>query len=357
MSVLNFLLALLCLLGIWTLMIRRGLNRLSCTRNFSCSAAFEGETGEIVEVIRNDGPFIFPLLRLESCIPPYLQLGKQDNFHVSGEMYYCSYFTLMPYQQVRRRHKVKFLHRGVYDLGNAALTTGDILGMYRFYRNQNLSAPVLVYPQTLEPEALPLPMSLMLGDMIRRQQLLDDPFLVWGIRAYQPGDPVRDIHWPATARTGETQVRVHDRTTRAKLLVVLNVQPEDLQLKPYISESDAAITERGIRLAASMCIYAIRSGLSAGFASNMPRTDANGSIVMLPAPGAVTEEELLCAFARAQIKCVEKFPALLERLASHSGMDILVLSAYDSESVRSGIAKLRQSGNQVSFHLLEGVCQ
>lgn len=354
MSVLNFLLALLCLFGIWTLTIRRGLKRLSCRRTFSCSAAFEGETGEIVEVIRNDGPFIFPLLRLESCISPYLQLGKQDNFHVSGEMYYCSYFTLMPYQQVKRRHKVKFLHRGAYDLGNAALTTGDILGMYRFYRDQNLSALVLVYPQILEPEALPLPMSLMLGDMIRRQQLLDDPFLVCGIRAYQPGDPVRDIHWPATARTGETQVRVHDRTTRAKLLVVLNVQPQELHLKPYISEADAAITEQGIRLAASMCVYAIRSGLSAGFASNMPRTDKNESICILPAPGAVAEEELLAAFAKAEIRCADKFPALLEKLTVHSGMDILVLSSYDSESIQRGIGKLRQSGNQVSFHILEG---
>lgn len=354
MSVFNFLLAMICLFAVWTWSIRRGLNRLSCSRKFSCTAAFEGESGELVEVIRNDGPFIIPLLRLESCISPNLQLGKQDNFHVSGEMYYCSYFTLMPYHQVKRRHKVKFLHRGAYDLGNAALTTGDILGIYRFSRTQNITAPVLVYPHILEPEALPLPMSLMLGDMIRRRQLLDDPFLVCGIRAYQPGDPVRDIHWPATARTGETQVRVHDRTTRARLLVVLNVQLEDLQLKPYISESDAAIVEQGIRLAASMCLHALRSGLRAGFASNMPRIDSDESIVMLPAPGAVTEEELLCSFAKAQIKCVEKFPALLGRLAFCSGMDVLVLSSYDSESVRSGIAKLRQAGNQVSFHLLEG---
>lgn len=357
MSVFNFLLALIFLFALWTWLIRRGLNRLSCSRQFSCRAAFEGESGEIIEVIRNDGPFIFPLLRLESCISPNLRLGKQENFHVSGEMYYCSHFTLMPYQQVKRRHRVKFLHRGAYDLGNAALTTGDILGIYRFSRTQDLPALVLVYPQILEPEALPIPMSLMLGDMIRRQQLLDDPFLVCGIRAYQPGDPVRDIHWPATAKTGETQVRVHDRTTRAKLLVVLNVQSEDLQLKSYISQADAAIAEQGIRLAASMCLYALRSGLSAGFASNMPQMDGNESIVMLPAPGAIVEEELLTAFAKAQIKCAEKFPALLERLAVHSGMDVLVLSPYDSESVRSGIAKLRQSGNQVTFHLLEGGSQ
>ena len=354
MSVFNFLLALICLFALWTLSIRKGLKHLDCSRKFSCTAAFEGETGEIIEVIRNDRPIIIPLLRLESCISPSLQLGKQENFQVSGERYYCSYFTLMPYQQVKRRHKVKFLNRGAYDLGNAALTAGDILGIYRFHRTQNITALVLVYPQILEPEALPLPMSIMLGDMIRRQQLLDDPFLVCGIRAYQPGDPVRDIHWPATARTGETQVRVHDRTTRANLLVVLNTQMQDLQLRPYISEEDAAIVERGIRLSASMCFHALRSGLNAGFASNMPQLGCDESMVLLPAPGTGTEEELLAAFAKAQIRCMEKFPALLEKLALNTGMDILVLSAYDSESIRQGIAKLRQAGNQVSFHLLEG---
>ncbi len=354
MSVFNFLLALVVLAAVWAFAIRRGFHRLTCSRKFSCTAAFEGESGEIIEVIRNDGPFIIPLLRLESRISPHLQLGKQENFHVSGEMYYCSYFTLMPYQQIRRRHKVKFLHRGAYDLGNAALTSGDILGVCRFSRTQDLTALVLVYPKILEPEELPLPMSFLLGDMIRRHQLLDDPFLVRGIRAYQPGDPVRDIHWPATARTGEIQVRVHEQTTRAKLLVVLNVQPEDLQLKSYISESDAEVAEQGIRLAASMCLYALRAGLSAGFASNMPQMGNDESMILLPAPGAVTEEALLSAFAKAEIKCAEKFPALLEKLAAYSGMDILVLSTYDSESIQRGLGKLRHSGNQVSLHLLEG---
>ena len=357
MSILNFSLALLILCLIWALTVKLGLKQLSCSRQFSCSAAFEGESGEIIEVVRNDRPFIIPWLRVESRISPHLRLGKQENLHVSGEMYYCSFFTMMPYQQIRRRHRVTFLRRGAYDLGNAALTTGDILGLFRFSRPQNMSAPVLVYPHILEPEELPLQVSLVLGELVRRHQLLQDPFLVRGIRAYQPGDPVRDIHWPATARTGETQVRIHDQTARAKLMVVLNVQPQDLQWTPYISETDAQTVEHGIRLAASMCLYAIRSGLSAGFASNMPLMDGEGSTILLPAAGAAQEEELLAAFAKAQIRCEEKFPALLETLRAYSGLDVVVMSAYDSDSIREGIGKLRQAGNQVSFHLLEGGSQ
>lgn len=354
MSVFDLLLALLLLYLAWTLTVELGLKRLSCSRKFSRAAAFEGETGEIIEVVRNDRPFIIPWLRVESRISPHLRLGRQDNLHVSGEMYYCSFFTLMPYQQIRRRHRVTFLRRGAYDLGNAALTTGDIFGFLRFSRNQTLSAPVLVYPRILEPEELPLPLSLVLGELVRRHQLLQDPFLVRGIRAYHPGDPVRDIHWPATARTGETQVRVHDDSARARLLVVLNVQPQELQWTSYISETHGETVETGIRLAASLCLYALRSGLSAGFASNMPQQGGEEAMVLLPAPGAAREEELLTAFAKAQIRCAEKFPMLLERLTAHSGLDVVVLSAYDSDSIREGLRKLRQAGNQVSFQLLEG---
>jgi len=112
--------------------------------------------------------------------------------------------------------------------------------------------------------------------------------------------------------------------------------------------------ENGIRLAASLCVYALRAGLSAGFASNMPLGESKDCTLLLPAPGSAREEELLTAFARQTIRCVRRFPTLLEDLTAHSGLDVLVLSSYDSESIREGIGNLRRAGNQVTFHLLEG---
>jgi len=354
MSVVNFLIALGVIYVFWSLMIRLGLKNLRCTRAFSRSAVFEGESGELVEVVRNDGPFIIPWLRVESKISPNLRLGRQENLQTGNEMYYCSVFSLMPYQQIRRRNRVTFLCRGAYDLGNAALTAGDILGLFQFMKTQNLSAPVLVYPRLLDMEDLPMPLSRVLGEMVRRRQLLQDPFLIRGIRDYQPGDPVRDIHWPATARTGEVQVRVHDDSARTKLLVVLNVQFQDFQWNHYIPENEAGKIEEGIRLAASLCIHTLRAGLSAGFAANMPMGKGADSTVLLPADGAAQEEELLASFARLHIQCTEKFPAFLESMERYSGLDILVLSLYDSETVRDSLRRLRQAGNQVTFHLLEG---
>lgn len=354
MSILNFLAALVILYVVWMWTVRRGLKNLSCWRSFSVDAVFEGEEGELVEVVRNDRAFLIPWLRVESYISPNLQLGKQENLQVSDEMHYCSCFTLLPYQQIRRKHRVKFLRRGCYDLGNATLTAGDLLGISRVWRVQKLGTPVIVYPRLLEQEALPLPMSRALGEMIRRNQLLQDPFLVRGIRAYQPGDPVRDIHWPATARTGQVQVRVRDYTTRTKLLVVLNVQYRDTQWDNLIQQKDALPIEHGIRIAATLCVNALRAGLAAGFAANMPTEQDPDCTILLPSDSSAQEEALLSTFSRLNIRCADKFPAFLDSLTAYSGMDIMVISRYDSESIHASIRKLEACGNQVTFHTLEG---
>ena len=186
MIVVTFLAVLILLYAIWCYFIRRGMKNLYCTRAFSKQTVFVGEEAELVEVVRNDGPSVIPWLLVESRISPYLRLGKQDNLHMSGNTHYCSQFTLMPYQQILRRHKVRFLHRGSYNLGNASLTSGDILGFYKYRQDQRLDAPILVYPSLISDADLPMPMSYHLREVTRQPQLLQDPFLVRGLRPYMP---------------------------------------------------------------------------------------------------------------------------------------------------------------------------
>ena len=355
MSALTILVALGALYAAFgTLIAKVGLRGLTCTRSFSCPAAHEGTTGEMIEVVRNARPMRIPWLRVESRISPHLRLGEQDNLLVSFDTHACSLFTLMPYQQIKRRHKVRFLRRGEYNLGNATLTVGDPLGVYQTSREQDMDAPLLVYPRMLSDEEIPTPLLTMLGDISAMRSLSTDPFLVRGIRPYRMGDPVRDIHWAATARTGEAQVRLHDYTARSQLMVVFNAERVDQQWSDRLMDYEEEDIEHVIAVAATVCIRALALGLCVGFAANMPLGKAEASTVLPPVSRANGEEALLTAFARLQIRRTDSFYGLLSSLTNYTDLDMIVISRYTNERIEGALYDLRRSGNRVHLHLTGG---
>lgn len=354
MNVLVVLLVFVALCaGYGFLLGRVGLKGLTCTRAFSRREAFEGEEGELVEVISNDRPLIVPWLRVESRVSRHLQFGRQENLDVSGSMYHKSLFTLMPYQRVTRRHRVRFLRRGEYNLGSASLTAGDLTGFFQCSREQRLDAPVTVYPRLLDDRDLPMPFSRLIGEWMLERQLQRDPFLINSLRPYRPGDPVRDIHWPATARMGEPYVRVHDFSAQTRLMVVLNAQMKESQWD-NLMEYEQETIEREISVAATLCVRALRAGLTAGFAANMPVGASEASAVLPPSGGEAREEELLTAFARLRILRTRSFNTFLEELRALSGLDMIVLSPYDSEALQVRLEALRARGNTVRLFVVEG---
>ena len=354
MNILVILIVFAAVTFVYGFLLRHfALKGLRISRAFSQRAVFEGEEAELVEVVVNDRPLIIPWLRVESRISPHLRFGRRENLDVNGTMYHQSLFTVMPFQRITRRHRVTFLHRGAYDIGNAALTAGDVTGVNTCTREQHMSVPVLVYPKLLDQSELPTPLTRLTGEWALRRQLLSDPFLVNGIRTYQPGDNVRDIHWPASARMGETQIRLHDPSAQARLMVLINGQLSDSQWD-NLMDYEQAMVEREISMAATLCVHALRAGLTAGFATNMPLGESRDCTVMLPSGGTAREEELLTAFAHLRILRLVSFNAFLGSLTELSGMDIVVLSTYESEMMHEKLAQLRRQGNMVTLHVLGG---
>ena len=353
MSVLVILLVLAGVTVAFNFVLRVfALKGLQCSRSFSTPAAHEGETAEVIEVVRNDRPLLVPWLRLESRISSHLHFGRQENLGVSGEMYHRSLFMLMPYQQITRRHKVRLAKRGFYDIGNATLTAGDVLGFACASMEQHESVPILVYPRLLDPSEVPAPFYRLLGETIVPRQLLQDPFLVNGIRPYQFRDNVRDIHWAATARTGELQVRTHDFTAQTRLMVVVNGQLSYHQWGSLM-EYEQGPVEYAISMAATLCTQVLQSGLPCGFAANLPQLGEEFCTVLPPSAGSAREEELLAAMARLKIRFIKNFHEFLDELMGMTGVDFLLITAYTCPEIEERIEELRQRGNTVHVHMLD----
>ncbi|MBQ4610040.1 MAG: DUF58 domain-containing protein [Clostridia bacterium] len=352
MSGLVFVVVVLCVYMLTAFLLKHyALKGLVCTRAFSRPAFFEGEEGEMIEVVRNDRPMIIPWLRVESGVSPHIRFGRQENLDVSDRTHTCSLFSLMPYQQIRRRHRVAFLRRGEYDLGSASLTAGDLLGLSEVHRHQDMRVPVLVYPRLLEGEDMPAPLMRLMNETVTRRQLLSDPFLFRGIRPYQFGDPVRDIHWPATARTGEAQIRLHDHTARTQLLVIINAQLREDQWGDRLMDYEEDAIERLISMAATLCMQALSSGCSAGFAANMPLAKDGPSAMLAPLAGPAAGEQLLASFARLRLVRTLRFATFLEQLPDFRDLDVIILSCYDSGDIRRFMEELRRRGNQAELYL------
>ncbi len=334
------------------------LRRLSYSRRFSRTAVHEGEQIELIEVIRNVKPMPVPWLRAESRISPNLRFGKEavsEEREITGNRYHRSVFFMAPYSQITRKHSVTCLKRGFYKAGSVALTAGDLLGISQQEQQLSLPCEIDVYPRLLSEDELDTPSTRWQGELAVRRWIMPDPFLTSGVRDYRAGDPQRDIHWRATARMGQLQVKVRDYTADPRALVILNVQGSEGQWGDLM-DYEQEIIEHGIRTAATLCMRALDAGVEAGFASNgCPVGERNsGKTIYVPArSGNAQREELLTAMARMEIHREMNFTTFLETLSSVSGIDMLILSVYDSEEIRRRVNQLRRMGNSVTFMKLE----
>ena len=329
-----------------------GLRGFSYERSFSRRQVMPGETVSFVEVIRNRSPLLLPWVRLETRIPPSFLFRTREEVDVQGRHYLKSVFSLMPFSQITRRHQVTLKKRGHYQLFQAAMTGGDLLGLRPIARDIDAPTEIFVCPALLDEEEIPALPTDPQGEVSVSRWIQPDPFLVSGIRGYQAGDPERDIHWAATARTGELQVKVHDYTTAPGLLVLLNGQRWEKQWDGLMEDEQGPI-EYGISLAATLCLQALAQGKEAGFAANMPMDEETDCTVLLPHGGAGSAEDLLRQMACLRVRCVRSFPTFLEELPPVSGQDILVISCYSDEAIETQVERLRAMGNTVSLHLLK----
>ena len=335
-----------------------GMSGVGYDRRFSRRSAYEGEQVNLVEIIRNRKILPVPWIRVESRISPNLRFGhggQSEEREISADQYHKSVFFMGPFSQITRRHDVACLRRGHYEAGSVAMTAGDLMAMWMKTKQMNLDCALDVYPRLLSEDELDTPSTRWQGELAVKRWIMPDPFLVSGIRDYRPGDPMRDVHWRASARTGTLQVKTRDYTADPRMLVVLNVQASEEQWGDLMDYEQEGI-EQGIRIAATLCRRALDAGVEAGFATNacMIGEKGTGKTIFIPARRANDQMEiLLTAMARMEIHREITFPTLLETLGGLQGEDILILSTYDSEQIQARADMLRLAGNSVTMMMLE----
>lgn len=335
---------------------RTALKKLTYSRSFKASSCYEGDSIELIETIENRKALPVPWLRVESQFRTGLAFESQLNLNISEGQYnqnHKSFFSLLPWTKIVRRHRITAKQRGVYRLGTVSMTTGDLLGIQSVVQSMTLGGGITVYPRPLDVSEMDLPVRTWIGELLVRRWIMEDPFHISGVREYRSGDPMKDIQWKATARTGSLQVYRRDTTADCRLMIYLNIEDhEGMWTKVTRPEP----IEYGIRLAAGISAHLLSQGIEVGFGTNGAVVDREEQDMLLPAAGGEAQQDLILELL-AKLELTRKLSfhdyllSMLDR--QEKSVDMILLTTYVSPRLEALLERFRLKGHSVEVTLLE----
>lgn len=140
------------------------------------------------------------------------------------------------------RYTLTCRRRGYFQIGPTVLETGDLMGLSRRYRLGAAPQFILVLPRIVSMVGYDIASSRPIGEIQIRNALIQDPTRMMGIRQWQIGDPMRSVHWPATARTGTLHTKIYEPTTVAGATLVIDFHRDTNPANQEPIRTDLAIT-------------------------------------------------------------------------------------------------------------------
>ena len=214
--------------------------------------------------------------------------------------------------------------RGLYQVGPVEVASSDPFGFFTFRRALGAAGQVLVYPEVIDLPSFWIPPA-SLGTESRRRRLTHHITPnVTGVREYMPGDSLKRIHWPTSARTGRLMVKTFEQDPSAEAWVVL-----DLERRVQAGDGDDSTEEWGVKVAAAVThhILAARRPLGLVFQGDF-------SLVLEPVQGEGHFLRILeaLAMARAQgtVPLAQLLVANLPRFGRHSSLIVITPSGEAS---------------------------
>jgi uncharacterized protein (DUF58 family) len=148
---------------------------------------------------------------------------------------YGSRLLTMVGRKQKRMHlaRTRLVRRGGFRLGPTRLVSGDPFGLFRTERVFPAEHSLVIFPMIYEISSFISPPGLLPGGQVIRRKALDITPHASGVREYVPGDPMKRIHWPTTARRGQIIVKEFEQDPQAEVWLFLDAQHAVHAEKPY----------------------------------------------------------------------------------------------------------------------------
>lgn len=323
------------------------LRRVTYTREFTEYRAFAGETVDVSVALANPKPLPVPWLKVEDLFPAELKvIGRRlEPSNIPRRSYLTHTVSLGPYEGVRWDYTIECDKRGFYFFGPTRLSSGDIFGLFQHDREMDTIDRLIVYPRVVSLPELGFPGKDPFGERQVAQRIFEDPSRTIGVREYHPEDSLKRVHWKATARHGDLQVKVYEPTITQQLVVFLNVATF---ARPWMGINPQR-QEQVISIAASTAFHATNRKFAVGLIANGSVPNSDQPIKVLPsrAPDQLTRilEALAAVTSFATSSIDELLKATSPSLAW--GATFVVITAVVTESLLSEMVRLRDAGRRL----------
>jgi len=112
--------------------------------------------------------------------------------------------------------------RGAYPLGPTMLTSGDPFGFFASSRLDPAENTLIVLPLAVDIPYFPAPEGILTGGKEVHQKTMDVTPHATGVREYVPGDPIKRVHWPSTAKRDHFMVKTYEQDPQAEVWFFLD---------------------------------------------------------------------------------------------------------------------------------------
>lgn len=308
---------------------------------------FEGEQGVLMETIINDKQLPLPVIRVKFIASRFFRFENTITSQNTDNYYRNDSFRMGRREKVVRKLPFIAEKRGVYRITSMDIIGNDLFFTKMMVGSVDVDREMYVLPKPYEFDALRLSLQLLNGDMTSKRHILDDPFTYRGVREYMPGDPMKDINWKATARTGELRVNLRDYTSVRYIRIFVNVCDQGIWKKSNEVEASFNIAAGLVRFVSSL-------GMEFAFYCNGVDLDTDETVKMEKSSGALHERNVYRAMARVDLdKEAPVFEDSIGEIMKKSGSntcDCIVTPNLDENFLRFLVNYQAETGNDFIWY-------
>jgi uncharacterized protein (DUF58 family) len=254
---------------------------------------------------------------------------------------------IKPLELVNIQREIKCIHRGIYPMGRLRVRIRDLFHFFEETIDFNNQLALKVYPRIAQIERMTIPAAEFFGNVRVSQNTYEDYTSVESIRKYTSGDPVKKIHWKATAKTGELYVKNFELSANASILFII-----DGYRGSYRMDTDGSLEEKVIEVAGSVIRYCLTKNLHTSLTRTWGERDRIGG-------KDINKFQL---FLTSLMELVPEGELPLEKVLEREksmipwGTTLIVLAVHLSQKLCDEILSIRKKRIHVIL-ILMGSCQ